>query len=108
MENSINIGELDTLVTIQKCVTTQGEQGNKKTEYVEHSRVWAKVERNINEMVNNANLEETNSIELTCYKIPDLSVRWRVVIDGIPYNITSIDPISRVSPLNILSLEGID
>ena len=108
MENSINIGELDTLVTIQKCVTTQGSQGNKKTEYVEHSRVWAKVERNINEMVNNANLEETNSIELTCYKIPDLSVRWRVVIDGILYNITAINPISRVSPLNILSLEGID
>lgn len=108
MENSINIGELDTLVTIQKCVTTQGVQGDKKTDYVEHSRVWAKVERNINEMVNNANLEETNSIELTCYKIPDLSVRWRVVIDGTPYNITAIDPISRVSPLNILSLEGID
>lgn len=108
MENSINIGELDTLVSIQKCVTTQGAQGNKKTEYTEHSRVWAKVERNINEMVNNANLEETNNIELTCYKIPDLSVRWRVVIDGIPYNITAIDPISRVSPLNILSLEGID
>ena len=108
MENSINIGELDTLVTIHKCVTMQGAQGNKKTEYIEHSRVWAKVERNINEMVNNANLEETNSIELTCYKIPDLSVRWRVVIDGIPYNITAIDPISRVSPLNILSLEGID
>lgn len=108
MENSINIGELDTLVIIQKCVTTQGAQGNKKTEYFEHSKVWAKVERNVNEMVSNSNLEESNSIELTCYKIPELTVRWRVIIDGIPYDITAIDPISRVSPLNILTIEGID
>lgn len=108
MENSINIGELDTLVIIQRCVTTQGAQGNKKTEYFEHSKVWAKVERNVNEMVSNSNLEESNSIELTCYKIPELTVRWRVIVDGIPYDITAIDPISRVSPLNILTLEGID
>lgn len=108
MENSINIGQLDTLVTIQKCITVQGAQGNKKAQYSDYARVWAKVERNINEMVSNANLEESNVIELTCYKIPELTVRWRVVVDGVPYDITAIDPISRVSPLNILTLEGID
>lgn len=108
MELTVNIGELDTLVTIQQCVITRGPQGDKRMEYSEHSRVWAKVERNVNEMVVNDNLEESNAIELTVYKIPGLDRNWRVVVDGIPYDITGIDPISRVSPLNILSLRGID
>lgn len=108
MENSFNIGELDTLVTVQKAVVTQGAQGNRKTEYADHSRVWAKVERNINEMVSNGNLEESNSLEVTCYKIPELTVRWRIVVDGIPYEITAIDPVSRISPVNVLSLVAID
>lgn len=108
MENNINIGELDTLVTLQKGVVTTGAQGNKRLEFSDHSRVWAKVERNINEMVANSNLEEGNVIELTCYKVKDLDRNWRVLVDGLPYEITAIDPVSRVSPLNILSLRGID
>lgn len=108
MELTVNIGELDTLVTIQKGVIVRGPQGDKRLEYNDHSRVWAKVERNVNEMVTNDNLEESNSIELTVYKIPGLDRNWRVVVDGIPYDITGIDPISRVSPLNVLSLRGID
>lgn len=108
MESKVNIGEMDTLVTIQSAVITQGAQGNKKTEYSEHSRVWAKVERSISEMVGNGNLDEANSIELTCYKIQGLTVRWRVIIDGLPYEVTAIDPISRISPLNILTLKAID
>lgn len=108
MENNINIGELDTLVTLQKGVVTTGAQGNKRLEFSDHSRVWAKVERNINEMVANNNLEEGNVIELTCYKVKDLDRNWRVIVDGLPYEITAIDPVSRVSPLNILSLRGID
>lgn len=108
MELTVNIGELDTLVTVQKCVITRGPQGDKRMEYRDHSRVWAKVERNVNEMVVNDNLEESNAIELTVYKIPGLDRNWRVVVDGIPYSITGIDPISRISPLNVLSLRGID
>ena len=108
MENSINIGELDTLVTMQKVVITTGQQGNKKMSFENHSTVWAKVERNINEMVGNGNLEEGNTIELTAYKIPGLTVRWRVIVEGVTYEITAIDPISRVSPLNILTLSAID
>lgn len=108
MENNINIGELDTLVTLQKGEVAQGAQGNKRLEFSEHSRVWAKVERNINEMVSNGNLEEGNIIELTCYKVRGLDRNWRVIVEGLPYEITAIDPISRVSPLNILSLRGID
>lgn len=108
MENKINIGELDTLVILQKGEVTQGAQGNKRLEFSEHSRVWAKVVRNINEMMANSNLEEGNVIELTCYKVKSLDRNWRVIVDGIPYEITGIDPISRVSPLCILSLKGID
>lgn len=108
MENRINIGELDTLVQIQESVIITGSQGNKKHEFRDHSQVWAKIERNINEMVSNSNLEEDNVIELTCYKIPGLTVRWRVIVDDIPYEITAIDPISRVSPLNVLTLRAID
>lgn len=108
MELTVNIGELDTLVLVQKCIMTRGAQGDKRMEYVDYCRVWAKIERNINEMVANSNLEEDNTIELTCYKIPGLDRNWRVVVEGIPYDITAIDPISRMSPLNILTLRGID
>jgi len=108
MDLLANIGDLDTLVTVQKCVITRGPQGDKRLEFVHYSQVWAKVERNVNEMVSNSNLEEDNTIELTCYKIPDLDRNWRVVVDGIPYDVTSIDPISRLSPLNVLTLKGID
>ena len=108
MTNNINIGELDTLVSVQKCVLQRGAQGNKKMVYSDHSRVWAKVERNINEMVSNSNLEEDNAIELTIYKIPGLDRNWRIVVEGVPYAITAIDPISRVSPLQVLTLRGID
>lgn len=108
MENKINIGELDTLVSLLKGEVTTGAQGNKRFEFSEHSRVWAKVERNINEMVANSNLEEGNVIELTVYKVRDLDRNWRVIVDGLPYEITAISPISRVSPLCVLSLKGID
>ena len=108
MEQTFNIGELDTLVQMQNCIITKGPQGDKRMEYVNYSRVWAKVERNISEMVSNSNLEEDNTIELTCYKIPGLDRNWRVIIDGTAYGITAIEPISRVSPLNVLTLKGID
>lgn len=108
MELVANVGEFDALVTIQRCDILKGPQGDKRMVYTFHSKVWAKVVRNINEMVSNSNLEEDNTIELTCYKILDLDRNWRVIIDDIAYGITAIDPISRMSPLNILTLKGID
>lgn len=108
MENSINIGELDTLVLVQKCILTHGSQGQKRQQWQDHSQIFAKVERNIDEMVSNGNLEEGNTLELTCYKIRELTIDWRIVVDGYPYQITGINPISRVSPLCIISLKAID
>lgn len=108
MENKINIGELDTLVTIQSCELTIGHQGQKTKVFADKGKVWAKVERNVDETIGESNLEAGQSILLTCYKIAGLTTRWRVLVEGKPYEIRSIDPVSRVSPLNILTLFAID
>lgn len=108
MENSINIGQLDEMVTVQRCIQSQGTQGQKQFTWENHSRVWAKIVRNIDEMVGSGNLEEGNSLEVTIYKIQDLTSRWRIVVDNIPYEIVSINPVSRVSPLNVISLRAIN
>lgn len=108
LENRINIGELDTLVTLQQCLITKGDVGQKQYVFSDHSEVWAKVDRSINEGVGNHNLEEGNSLQVTLYKVSELTTRWRVIVGGLPYQIIAIDPISRFSPLCILSLEAID
>ena len=99
MENRINFGELDTLVLLRSCVITYGTQGAKKYTFQDYERVYAKVDRNVAENVTNTNLEEGQEITLTIYKVKALTTRWRVVVEGRSYEITGIDPISRVSPL---------
>lgn len=108
MENRINIGELDTLVIVQSVTQTRGARGENQTTFTEYSKVYAKVEKVTSEMVNDENLEAGRSISLTIYKIPALSTRWRIVISGTPYEIRSIDTISRISPLCTLSLAAIE
>ena len=107
MENKINIGELDTLVTIRRCTIGYGTDGAKKYVFSDHSKVYAKVDRNVSELVSNTNLEEGQYIQLTIYKIPELTTRWQVIVDGLSYEITGIDPISRVSPLCELTIHAI-
>jgi len=108
MENRINIGQLDTLVLLRSCVITYGRQGAKKYTFQDYGQVYAKVERTVSETVTNTNLEEGQEITLTIYKVQDLTTRWRVVVDGRSYEITAIDPISRVSPLCQLTLHAVD
>ena len=108
MENRINIGELDTLIKLQQCIISTGDMGQKKYSFSDHSKVWAKVSRSITEGVGNHNLEEGNYLQVTIYKVAALSTRWRAIVGGIPYQITAIDPVSRFSPLCILTLESID
>lgn len=107
MENQVNIGELDTLVTVRQCVITQGDQGAKKYTFSDYGKVYAKVERNVSESVSNTNLEEGQYIQLTIYKIQELTTRWRVVVSNRDYEITGIDPISRVSPLCVLTIHAV-
>lgn len=108
MENRFNIGEMDTLVSLQSCEIGRGDKGQKTYSFTEHGKVWAKIERNINESVSNYNLEQGESLLATVYKVKGMTTRWRVVIAGIPYSIISIDPISRFSPLCTLSLNSAD
>jgi len=108
MENKINIGELDTKVLLRSCVISYGKQGAKKYTFQDHSEVFAKVEREVAENVTNTNLEEGQEITLTIYKVASLTTRWRVVVEGRTYEISGIDPISRVSPLCHLTLHAVD
>lgn len=108
MENWINIGELDTLVLLRSCVITYGAQGAKKYSFQDYGEVYANVEREASENVTNTNLEEGQEITLTIYKVKTLTTRWRVVVEGRSYEITGIDPISRVSPFCKLTLHAVD
>jgi head-tail adaptor len=108
MENKVNIGELDTLVTVRRGVQSSGQEGQKKFTYSFYRDVYAKVERNVSELVANTNLEEGDYVQLTIYKIPELTTRWRIVLGGRDYEITGIDPIFRVSPVCVLSIHSIN
>ena len=104
----VNIGELDTLVTIQECIITSGTQGNKSYSFADFRQVYANVDRRVDERLSIGNLEEGDYITLAIYKIPQLTTRWRVKLEGRSYEITSIDPIDRLSPICNLSLHAID
>jgi len=104
----INMGDFDQLVKVQSCTITTGSQGAKKYTFTDHLDVWAKVESNAQEMSNNSNWEESQYITITCYKIPNITTRWRIKVNGMPYEITSIDTIERISPYCIINLKAID
>lgn len=108
MENKINIGELDTLVSVFSCEIIRGEKGQATPVFTKHSDVFAKVDRDVSEMVADGNYEEGQYIRLSIYKIGGLTTRWRIVIAGTPYAITAIDPVSRVSPLCVLTIKSIE
>lgn len=108
MDNQINIGTLDTLVTILSCETSRNREGAKVFTFPSFRDVYANVDRHADEQVNTGNLEQGEYITLTIYKIPELTTRWRVRVEGQTFEITGIDPISRVSPLCILSLHALD
>ena len=107
MENKFNIGTLDTLVTIQKCVITSGEEGGKQYTFTDYANVYANVDLRANEQVSEGNLEQGEFINMTIYKISDLTTRWRVKYDGNLYEITGIDLIDRISPVCTLALHYI-
>ena len=108
MADKWGIGDFDELVTIQRPVAGIGDQGQKRRSWEDHSRVWAKVVRNISQMVDYGNLEDGRSLECHIYKITGLDTRWQVVVDGKPYEIRSVDMVDRLSPVCVLSLFAID
>lgn len=108
MENKFNIGQLDTLVTLQSCVMSKGTQGQKVMSFTDYGQVWAQVTRTVSESVNDLNLEAGSTVSLMCYKVASLTTRWRVKISNRSYEILDIDPISRTSPVNRLTLHAIE
>jgi len=103
-----NTGDLDTLVTIQQCVISYGKDGSKKYTFSNFRDVYANVDRRVSEQVSIGNLEDSDYINLTIYKIPELTTRWRVTISGQAYEITGIDLIDRLSPFCTLSLHALE
>ena len=108
MEEHVNIGGLDTLVTLRAVTIGRSKDGSKTNIFRDHGDVFAHIERRIDEQVNTGNLEEGEFIQLTIYKVPQLTTRWQVKIEGVSYGITAIDPISRLSPLCILTIHALD
>lgn len=108
MENLINIGELDTLVTLYEPVTGKGREGEKRSSYTEHSEVFAKIDRNVVDSLAFDNYDGRDNAVLSIYKVRGMNTRWQVGIAGKRYEVLSIDPISRVSPLCEVNIQSID
>lgn len=107
--NLISIGDLDTQVTLQSVAQGHGSRGEITTVYTQYGTPWAKVEANLDETVDNGNLEQGRSYRVTLHKADaaGITTRWRVVIDGTPYEVRSIDPIERLSPFLTLTVYSI-
>ena len=108
MENRINIGELDTLVTLYAPQTSLGSEGEKQATFTAHSEVYAKVDREIADQLDFDNFDGRENVSMTIYKVPGMTTRWEVGISGKRYEILSIDTVSRVSPVCVVSIQSID
>ena len=108
MENRINIGELDTLVTLYAPQASIGSEGEKQSTYAAHSDVYAKVDREVTDQLDFDNYDGRENVSLTIYKVRGMTTRWQVGISGKRYEILSVDSVSRVSPLCVLSIQSID
>lgn len=104
----VNTGNLDTLVTINRCVISYGKDNAKKYSFVHFRDVYAMVDRHMSEQVSIGNLEEGDFISLTIYKIPELDTTWQVVMGGQAYEITGVDMLERISPFCVLTLHAVD
>ncbi len=102
------IGDFDTKVRLQRCEITAGESGEKVYNWMCVREVYAKVELDLDEAVNNGNLEQGQAMTLTIWKVPGLTTRWRVTVGGVPYAIEGIDPVSRLSPVCRVTVRSIE
>lgn len=104
----VNIGELDTKVGLYSLKLTTGSKGEKVKTYEKHSDVFARIDRNTQESVNDYNLESGASLLVTIYKVAGLTTRWRVRVEGKDYEVISVDPIERQSQFCTLGLNAIE
>lgn len=107
MENLINIGELDTLVTLYAPASGRGAEGEKYSTFTEYAKVFAKIDRDVTDQLSYDNFDGRDSALITIYKVPTMTTRWQVEISGRRYEILSIDPVKRVSPLCEVSIQSL-
>lgn len=99
MENGrYNPGELDTRITVLSVAQTRGTEGQKTKAQQTYGDVFAKVTPVTDDFVSDGNYEALTTVSVLLYKIPTMTTRWRLLIGGVVYEITAIDPISRWSP----------
>lgn len=103
----VNPGDLDTLITVQAFSQVRGSQGQKSKTYTTYRKVWAQVTPATSEAVSDGNYEATTTVTVTLYKITELTTRWRLIINGVSYEITSIDTLSRWSPYCVITARTI-
>jgi head-tail adaptor len=108
MAGEIGIGDLDTLVTVQRCEISTGDRGQKVYNWKCVRRVYAHVDSSLSESVDDGNLGQDGSLILTMYKVEGMTARWRVIVGGKTYAVDRIDPISRISPLCEVGVSGIE
>lgn len=108
METRINIGDLDTLVALLSPAPGKGAEGEKYATFSLFRNVFARVDRTVSDDLAFDNYDGRDSVGLAIYKVPQLTTRWRVSIQGRIYQILSIDEVSRVSPVCLLNLQSID
>ena len=108
MESRFNIGQMDTLVTLYVPQAGLGAEGEKQSTYTVHSDVYAKVDREVTDQLDFDNYDGRESVSLTIYKVRGMNTKWQVGISGKRYEILSVDTISRVSPVCVVSIQSID
>jgi hypothetical protein len=108
MENKFNIGQMDTLVTLYAPQVSLGTEGEKKSTYTVHSSVYAKVDSEVSDQLDFDNYDGRDNVSLTIYKVRGMNTAWQVEISGKRYEVLSIDSISRVSPVCVVSLQSVD
>lgn len=107
MDSYVNIGELDTKVEVWSNTTGRGNQGQNTRVRTKHGDVFAKVDRDFDDGVSDDNYESGTEVSVLMYKIPAMTTRWQLVIEGVPYEITNIRPLSRISPFCSVSARTI-
>ena len=103
-----NIGQFTQAVTLVKCHIGRGSQGQKTV--IEDGTIdaLAYVSGTTDEVIDYSNLEAQRSLSVSLYKVSGMTTRWQVRICSKTYQITAIDPVSRYSPVCVLSVEAID
>lgn len=105
---SINIGNFDTLVTLEAPAHSRGRQGELIVAYSTVADVYGELTVDLGESVGDDNFESIDTSMFTTYKVAGLTTRWRAVIDGKPYGIIQVDMMDRLSPFCRITLRALD